>query len=345
MLLNNKIITFIIVSLLWLPQLGFSSEINILSERQEFLLRPFLDVFEKNTGIKANVVYLKKGSLERLKQQPGSVDAVLTVDIANLTAIADAGLFQPIQSQIIEKNVPANFRDKNGLWTALTARARVFFYSKERVKASDLSTYENLADPEFKGRVCTRSGYHKYNVALISSMIAEHGTSVTKKWLQSLKNNLARKPQGNDRGQVKSIYQGQCDVALGNTYYMGKMLEREDQRTWAASVGILFPNQKNRGTHMNVSGGAITKAAKNKAEAVKLLEFLSSDLAQYMYAQVNHEYPVKSGVPFSGIVQSFGSAQEGVKKGVFKQDQRSLTEIGSYRKQAVKLLDEVNYDN
>ncbi len=345
MLLNKKVITLIIGSLILLPQFTFSAEVNILSERQEFLLRPFLDVFEEKSGIKANVVYLKKGSLERLKQQPGSVDAILTVDIANLTAIAAAGLFQPIQSRVIENNVPANYRDPNGFWTALTARARVVYYSKDRVKTGDLTTYEKLADPEFKGRVCTRSGYHKYNVALISSIVAEHGKSAAKNWLQSLKNNLARKPQGNDRGQVKAIFQGQCDVALGNTYYMGKMLEREDQRAWAASVGIFFPNQKNRGTHMNISGGAITKAAKNKAQAMKLLEFLSGDLAQYMYAQVNHEYPVKSGVPFSGIVQSFGSGQEGVKKGVFKQDQRNLSEIGSYRKQAIELLDEVNYDN
>ena len=345
MLLNKKVITLIIGSLILLPQFAFSAEVNILSERQEFLLRPFLDVFEENSGIKANVVYLKKGSLERLKQQPGSVDAILTVDIANLTAIAAAGLFQPIQSRVIENNVPANYRDPNGFWTALTARARVVYYSKDRVKTGDLTTYEKLAYPEFKGRVCTRSGYHKYNVALISSIVAEHGKSAAKNWLQSLKNNLARKPQGNDRGQVKAIFQGQCDVALGNTYYMGKMLEREDQRSWAAAVGIFFPNQKNRGTHMNVSGGAITKAAKNKAQAVKLLEFLSGDLAQYMYAQVNHEYPVKSGVQFSGIVQSFGSGQEGVKKGVFKQDQRNLSEIGSYRKQAIELLDEVNYDN
>ena len=176
-------------------------------------------------------------------------------------------------------------------------------------------------------------------------MIAEHGVIKAKQWMQGLKNNLARKPQGNDRGQVKAIFQGQCDISLGNTYYMGKMLANKDQRARAASVGIYFPNQSNRGTHMNVSGGAITKAAKNKMEAVKLLEFLSGDLSQFMYANVNHEYPVKSGVPFSAIVSSFGASQESVKKGVFKQDQRNLSEIGSYRKQAIELLDEVNYDN
>ena len=342
--LMNKLLTLTLGCLLLIPQLVPAAEVNILSERQEFLLRPFLKAFEENTGIKANVVYLKKGSLERLKQQPGAVDALLTVDISNLTAIAEAGLFQPVNSSVINKNVPSNYRDPKGLWSALTARGRVIYYSKDRVKLSELSTYEALADAKFAKRICTRSGYHKYNVALISSMIAEHGVDAAKKWLQGLKNNLARKPQGNDRGQVKAIYQGQCDVAIGNTYYMGKMLERDDQREWAASVGIFFPNQNDRGTHMNVSGGAVTRDAVNKNEAVRLLEFLSGDLAQYMYAQVNHEYPVKEGVSYSGIVSSFGSSQEGVKKGIFKQDKRNLSEIGSYRKKAIQILDEVNYD-
>ena len=345
MFLKNKILSFAVFSLILFPQSSQASEVNILSERQEFLLRPFLDVFEEKTKIKANVVFLKKGSLERLKQQPGYVDAVLTVDISNLTAMADAGLFQPINSRVVEKNVPKNYRDTNGFWTALTARARVIYYSKSRVKISELSDYEDLSDSRFYGRVCTRSGYHKYNVALFSSMIAEHGITKAKKWLQGLKNNLARKPQGNDRGQVRAIFQGQCDVSLGNTYYMGKMLENKDQRGWAASVGIFFPNQNNRGTHMNVSGGAITKAAKNNNEAVRLLEFLSGDLSQYMYSQVNHEYPVKSGVQYSGIVKSFGSGQDGVEKGVFRQDKRSMTEIGSFRKQAIQLLNDVNYDS
>ena len=348
MLIKKKILSLLMGGLIIFPQFSLSighEKVNILSERQEFLLRPFLDVFEEKTGIKTNVVYLKKGSLERLKKQPGSVDAVLTIDISNLTAMSEAGLFQSINSAVIKNNVPENYRSKDDLWTALTARARVIFYSRDRFKLSEFSDYEDLADSRFKGRICSRSGYHKYNIALFSSIIAEHGVSKAKTWLQGLRNNLARKPQGNDRGQVKAIFQGQCDISLGNTYYMGKMLANKDQRAWAASVGIYFPNQSNRGTHMNVSGGAITKAAKNRMEAVKLLEFLSGDLSQFMYANVNHEYPVKSGVQFSAIVSSFGASQEGVKKGVFKQDKRSLTEIGSYRAQAKKLVDEVNFDS
>ena len=348
MYVKKKILSLLIGGLICFPQFALSmghEKVNILSERQEFLLRPFLDVFEEKTGIKTNVVYLKKGSLERLKQQPGSFDVVLTVDIANLTAMSDAGLFRKINSAVIKNNVPANFRSKDDLWSALTARARVIYYSRDRVKLSELSDYEDLAESQFRGRICTRSGYHKYNIALFSSIISEHGVTKAKKWLKGLKKNLARKPQGNDRGQVKAIFQGQCDVSLGNTYYMGKMLANKDQRAWAASVGIYFPNQSNRGTHMNVSGGAVTKAAKNKKEAVKLLEFLTSDLSQFMYANVNHEYPVKSGVQYSAIVASFGSGQKGVKKGAFKQDKHSLTEIGSFRSKAKKMVDEVNYDS
>ena len=321
-----------------------NGEVNILSERQEFLLKPFLQQFEQNTGTKTNVVYLKKGGLERIKAQPGAIDIVLTVDISNLIAMNNEGLFQRYNSRIVDSNVPSSFRDPDGKWTALTARARIIYHSRERVKPSELSTYEALSDSKWKGRICIRSGYHKYNVALISSIIANHGSSKTKQWLSDLKANLARKPQGNDRAQVKAIYSGLCDIAIGNTYYMGKMLDNPDQRGWANSAGIFFPNQKDRGTHMNVSGGAIIKTARNVNQGVELLEFLSSDLAQFMYAQVNHEYPVKSGTQLSSIVKSFGSKQEGIKKGVFKKDSMGLSKIGNLRKEVIKILDQVGFD-
>ena len=282
--------------------LAAGMEVNILSERQEFLLKPFLEQFEKDTGIKANVVYLKKGGLERIQAQPGAIDLVLTVDISNLTKINSTGLFQKYDSTVIDQNVPENFRDPNGHWTALTARARIIYYSKERVDLSDLSTYEALAEPKFKGRICIRSGYHNYNLALISSFKLSHGTAKTKAWLNGLKANLARKPHGNDRGQVKAIYSRICDVSIGNTYYTRKMLDNPEQRGWANSVGIFFPNQNDRGTHMNVSGGAIIKTAKNVNEARRLLEFLSGNLAQFMNAQVNHEYPVKPESSFQELL-------------------------------------------
>ncbi len=286
---------------------------------------------KKDTGIKANVVYLKKVGLERIQAQPGAIDLVLTVDISNLKKMNSTGLFQKYNSAVIDQNVPENFRDPNGHWTALTARARIIYYSKERVDPSDLSTYEALAEPKFKGRICIRSGYHNYNLALISSLKISHGYAKIKTWLNGLKANLARKPQGNNREQVKAIYRGM-------------MLDNPEQRGWSNSVGIFFPNQNDRGTHMNISGGAIIKTAKNVNEARRLLEFLSGDLAKFMYAQVNHEYPVKSGVQLSGIVKSFGSNQEGIKNGVFKKDKMSLAEIGQKRADALKMLDEVGFD-
>lgn len=319
-------------------------EVNLLSTRQEFLLRPFLDVFEAETGIKVNVVYIKKGMLERLKARPGEADLILTKDIANLTAIAEADLLQPYTSEVIDANIPAAYRSEDHLWAGVTMRARVIYYSKERVKPESLSTYESLADDAYKGKICVRSGYHNYNVALISAMIEHHGLEKTKLWLQGVKKNLARKPQGNDRAQIRAVAAGECDIAIGNTYYMGKMLENPEQRDWAAAVEIFFPNQSGNGTHVNITGGAVTKAAKNVENAVKLLEFFTGKLAQNMYAQVNHEYPLREGVEYSGIVKSFGTGQAGIEKGVFKADQLSMTRIGNNRKAALELLDSLKFD-
>ncbi|PID75317.1 MAG: iron ABC transporter substrate-binding protein [Deltaproteobacteria bacterium] len=327
------------------PLFGFADgEVNLLSTRQEFLLRPFLDVFERETGIKVNVAYLKKGMLERLKARPGEADLILTKDIANLSAITDAGLLQPYSSSVIDENIPAPWRDADHLWTGLTMRARVFYYSKERVDPKTLTTYLSLADKKYAKKICIRSGYHNYNVALVSAMIAEHGKEKAKAWLEGVKSNLARKPQGNDRAQIRAVSAGECDLAIGNTYYMGKMLENPDQRDWAAAVGIFFPDQEGSGTHVNITGGGITKAAKNKENALKLLEFLSGDLAQTMYSQVNHEYPLKKGIVLSGIVKSFGSGQEGIEKGVFKADTLPMSKIAAHRKDALQLLDEVKFD-
>jgi iron(III) transport system substrate-binding protein len=321
-----------------------AQEVNLLSTRQEFLLRPFLDVFEKESGIKVNVVFIQKGMLERLQARPGEADLILTVDIANLSAIAAAGLLQPYRSSIVDQAIPAAYRDENGLWTGLTLRARVFYYSRKRVDPGTLSTYESLADETYRGKICTRSGYHNYNVALISAMIEHHGKQETLQWLEGLKSNLARKPQGNDRAQVRAIAAGECDISIGNTYYMGKMLENPEQREWAAAVEIFFPNQNTTGTHVNISGGAVTKNARNKAGAVKLLEFLTGDLAQTMYAQVNHEYPLRPGVRLSAIVQSFGAGQAGIVNGQFKADKLSMTRIGDDRPVALELLNQVKFD-
>ncbi|MGB0899133.1 MAG: Fe(3+) ABC transporter substrate-binding protein [Psychrobium sp.] len=313
-----------------------ADEVNIYSYRQSFLIDPVVEKFEKDTGINVNVVFAKKGLAERLKREGKltKADLVLTTDISRLMELKDKGLVAAVDSSVIESNVPANLRDPEDQWFALTTRVRNVYASKDRFGKKAIS-YEDLANPEFKGKICTRSGKHPYTVALVSSMIAHHGEADTKEWLTKVKENLARKPQGNDRGQIKAIAAGQCDVSLGNSYYFGKMVSDPKQKPAADNVHILFPNQDNRGAHINVSGMALTKYAPNKAAAIKLMEYLTGDLAQGIYAQVNMEYPVKVGVKKSELVASWGD---------FKADNLAMSDIAKYRPTALKLLDQVKFD-
>lgn len=314
-------------------------EVNIYSYRQPYLIEPLLKEFSDETGIKANVIFAEKGLIERIEAEGRNspADVLLTTDIGNLSQAAASGIAQPIESKAVTDAVPPNYRGENNEWIGLTRRARVVYASKDRVE-DDTLTYEDLADPKWRGRICIRSGQHSYNVALIASMIAHHGEEKTEEWLRGVKANLARKPAGNDRLQVKGVYAGECDIAIGNTYYMGKMLTDEDhpeQKEWANSVNMLFPNTDGRGTHVNVSGAILAKNAPNKENAVKLVEFLASDKGQEMYAEVNSEYPVKAGVPWSKLVQSWGT---------FKSDPISLNEIAARRKAASELVDKIGFD-
>lgn len=329
------------VWLLWAGAATAANEVNLYSSRQPFLMDPLLDAFSKQTGIKVNMVYIKKGMLERLRSEGinSPADLILTTDIGNLNNHLEAGLLQSVESPILSANIPPRYRHPDGKWFGLTTRARVIFTHKERVKPGEITTYEDLAAPHMKGRVCTRSGKHVYNVSLLASIIEAKGEAAAQAWAQGVKDNLARKPQGNDRAQVKAIYQGECDVALGNTYYMGKMQTNEkspEQKDWAASVNLVFPNQKDRGTHVNISGAAVTISAKNKANAIKLIEFLSGDAAQKIYAQVNFEYPIKAGVAVPSLVASWGT---------FKADQAFLSNIAKQRTLATKIMDRVRFDN
>jgi len=312
--------------------------VNVYSYRQPFLIKPMFDAFTRQTGIDVNVVYAKNGLVERLKQEGANspADLIFTVDIGRLTDAVNAGVTQPASSAALKANIPPRYRDPGYQWLGLTARARIIVASKARVKAGEITTYEDLADPRWSGRICTRSAKNAYMVALTAAMIAHHGEAKAEEWLRGVKANLARKPQGNDRAQVKAIMEGVCDVAVINHYYMGKMMTNEDQAAWAASVNMIFPNQQSYGTHMNVSGMALTKSAPNRENAVKLMVFLSDDLAQQMYAEQNFEYPVKQGVPWSGLLQSFGS---------YKADDLALAEIAKHRKTASKLADKVGYDS
>ena len=311
--------------------------VNVYSYRQPFLIKPMFDAFTRETGIAVNVVYAKKGLVERLSHEGANspADLIFTVDIGRLSDARDAGVTQAARSAALEANIPPQYRDPDDQWFGLTARARILVASKERVKPGEISNYEDLADPRWKGRICTRSAKNAYMVALTAAMISHHGEAKAEDWLRGVKANLARKPQGNDRAQVKAIMEGVCDVAIINHYYMGKMMTNEDQAAWAASVNMVYPNQQSYGTHMNVSGMALTKGAPNKSNAIKLMVYLSDDLAQQMYAEQNFEYPVKQGVPWSGLLQSFGS---------FKADDLGLAEIAAHRKAASKLADKVGYD-
>lgn len=321
------------------PAAKAQGEVNIYSYRQPFLIEPLLSAFTDDTGIKTNVIYSGKGLVERMAAEGANspADVLLTVDIGRLRGAVDAGVSQPVESDVLKANIPAEFRGDGSEWFGLTLRSRVVYASKERV-AQDSITYEELADPKWRGRICIRDGQHPYNVALFASMIAHHGEQAAKEWLAGFKQNLARKPSGNDRAQVKAIYAGECDIGLGNTYYMGKMLTNDkepEQKEWAKSVKILFPNDDSRGSHVNVSGMVMAKHAPNPQAARKLMEFLSSEKAQHIYAEINYEYPVKPDVPVSDLVASWGELNP---------DSLSLTEIAELRKRASEMVDEVGFN-
>ncbi|MBO2560011.1 MULTISPECIES: Fe(3+) ABC transporter substrate-binding protein [Shewanella] len=313
-----------------------AGEVTVYSYRQEFLVKPILDDFSQATGVKVNFVFAKDGIADRLAREGrlSPADLVLTSDFSRLQELVDKQLVKQVESDTLKQNIPAQYRDPEGNWYALTMRVRNLYSSKERLGPLAIN-YEDLADARYKGKVCMRSGKHPYNIALVASMIAHHGEADAKSWLQGLKSNLARKPQGNDRAQVQAVKEGLCDIAIGNSYYYGKMLQDPKQRPWAEAAVINFPNQENRGAHINVSGMALAKHAPNSADALKLMEYLSSDAAQQSYAEVNMEYPVKADVPVSELVASWGD---------FKADDLPVYKLAEHHQAALRLLDEVKFD-
>jgi len=314
-------------------------EVNIYSYRQPPLIDPLLKAFTDKTGIKTNVIFASAGLNERLaaEGQNSPADLLFTVDAGRLSEAKDAGLTQPVDSSLLTKAIPSQFRDPGNHWFGLTMRSRVVYASKERVK-QDVITYEELADPKWKGKICVRSGQHVYNTSLFATIIAHKGEAFAEEWIKGLKANLAQKPAGGDREQARDIHSGKCDLALGNTYYMALMMQNEknpEQQEWAQAIKVLFPNANDRGSHVNISGMALAKHAPNKANALKLMEFLASDDAQKIYATANNEYPVNPKVPASAIVQSWG---------ILKADPLPLENIAKYRKRASELVDKVNFD-
>ena len=321
-----------------LSAVSAAEKVNIYSYRQPQLIDPLLKAFTAKTGIETNVVYANAGLEERIQAEGANspADVLFTVDIGRLTEAKERGITQPIDVADVKElaAIPANFRDPAGHWFGLTLRGRVVYASKERVKQTSI-TYAELADPRWKGKICTRSGQHVYNVSLIASVIAHNGEAAAETWLKGLKENLARKPAGGDREQVRDVQAGLCDLAIGNTYYMAAMLKDPKQQAWAESVNMLFPDAATTGTHVNVSGVSLIKNAPNKAAALKLVAFLASDEGQRLYAEANSEYPIDPKVPPTQVVQSWGKLVP---------DKIPLADVAAQRKKASELIDKVKFD-
>ena len=319
---------------------SYASELNIYSHRQAFLITPFLDAFTAETGIKTNVVFASKGLAQRLATEGANspADLVLTVDIARLSVYAEKGLFAPVQSDVLHQVIPEHLRSKDGTWFGLSKRSRIVGVSKARVADGAVLRIEDLADTKWRGKICSRPGSHVYNRALVASMIAAHGEVKAEAWARNLVANFARRPQGNDRAQVKAIFEGQCDIAILNHYYFGKLLNSDDaaHREWADSINLVFPNQgeDDRGAHVNISGGGIAIHSKNKANAQRLLEFLVSEKAQSLYAKINYEYPVDENLELPDDLKLWGT---------FKQDQTPVSEIARLSVTAQKIIDRVGW--
>ncbi|TYK65870.1 extracellular solute-binding protein [Colwellia echini] len=327
--------TFLSLFLVSSFNVSAAEEVNVYSYRQPFLVEPLFTKFTEQTGVKVNVVFAKNGMAERLEREGkySPADILLTTDISRLVELRDKDLVQVVNSEVLNAAIPKQYHAQDNTWFALTTRVRNI-YSAKRLGEIDIN-YEDLADPKYKDRICTRSGKHPYNVALVSAMISEHGEEYTLDWLKKFKANLARKPQGSDRGQVQAIHQNLCDISLGNSYYFGNMLKDEKQKVWADAVYINFPNQKNRGAHINISGVAMAKYAPNSKNAQMLMEFLVSKPAQQLYAETNMEYPVRADVEASELVASWGE---------FKADDLPLEAIAENRKTALKLIDQAQFD-
>lgn len=331
--------SILVGSAMLFPGIAAADELNLYTSREPQLVEPLLEAFTDETGIAVKTVFLKDGLGERVKAEGASspADILMAVDAGKMNDLVEMGLTQPITSQAVLDAVPDALHGPNDEWVALSMRARVVYAAKEL----DLEaiTYEELADPKWKGRLCIRSGQHPYNTALFAAYLAHHGAEETERWLAGMKDNLARTPGGGDRDGAKDILGGICDIAVANSYYVGKMRTNEkepEQKAWGEAIEVLLPTFEDGGTHVNISGAAIAKHAPNRDAAVKLLEFLTSDKAQAIYANANFEYPVNAGAELSPIVASFGELTI---------DPLPLSEVVAGRKEASRLVDKVGFDN
>lgn len=316
-----------------------AQELNLYTTREPGLIEPLLASFTGSTGITVNTIFLKEGLPERVEQEGAAspADILMTVDAGNLVDLVDRGLTQPVDSEVLKAAIPAELRDANGNWFGLSQRARALYVAKDL----DLSsiTYEDLAAPEWKGKVCIRSGQHPYNVALIASSIVHHGAADTKTWLEGLKANLARTAGGGDRDVARDIAAGICQIGIANSYYVGLMRSGAggpEQKAWVDAIKVVLPTFEGAGTQVNITGAAVAKNAPNRDQAVQLLEYLVSDEAQKIYAEANYEYPVKPGIAVSPVIEDIAA---------LKIDTVKLTDMAGQRKAASELVEEVGFDN
>ena len=316
-----------------------AGEVNIYSARKEDLIKPLLDDFSKQTGITVNLVTDKEETLLKRLQSEGAntpADLILTTDAGRLAAAKKAGVLQAVKSETLTAKIPAAYRDPEGYWYGLSVRARPIIYAKDRVKPADLSTYEALAEPQWKGKVCVRSSDSIYNQSLIAGMISHHGEARTEAWARGLVANFARPPKGGDRDQIKAVAAGECDVTLANTYYLGGMVNSTDEaeKQAAAKVAVFWPDAKTTGVHVNISGAGVTAQARNRDNAVKLLEFMASDAAQRWYAETNNEYPVNPAIVPSATLKAWGE---------FKADTLNVAKLGELNAAAVQVMDRAGW--
>ena len=315
-----------------------ANEVNIYTYRETKLIQPLFEAFTKDTGIKVNVISASSGLEQRIKTEGANspADVLLTVDIGRLEEAVDLGITQAVKSDVLDKTVPAQYRDPEGHWYGMAMRARVVYASKDRVKQTTLS-YEELADQKWKGKICIRSGQHIYNIALFAAMIVKHGEPAAEQWLRGVKSNLAQKPAGGDRETARDVAAGKCDLGIGNTYYWALMNDKEtDKKPWADATKVILPTFQGGGTHVNISGVVLAKHAPNKANGIKFMEWMVGEKAQQMHADMTYEYPTRAGVAINKTIAGYGP---------LKADPMALSQIAANRKKASALVDKVGFNN
>lgn len=334
----RPISTFLLALTLGLTAMtSLAAEVVVYSARNEQLIKPLFDAYTRETGVQVKFITDKEGPLmARLKAEGANTpaDLFMTVDAGNLWQAAEEGLLQPVASKSLQANIPAHLRDPDNQWFGLSVRARTIIYNPNKVKPGELSSYEDLADPKWKGRLCLRTSKKVYNQSLVAMMIKEHGEAKTEQIVRGWVANLATDPLPDDTKAMEAVAAGLCDVTLVNTYYFGRLMEKKPN----LPLAIFWPNQnvkaKNAGVHVNVSGAGVTKHAKHKKEAIQLLEWLSSEKAQNLYADVNLEYPVNPKVKPDATVAAWGN---------FKQNLINVAEAGKLQTRAVMLMDRAGY--